>query len=671
MNNYLQFNIFLKFLLKINNDYHYVFVNAMRSVAAQTIHNAKQGHTGMAMSSAPIIYSLYISSMNISNVDSKWIDRDRMVLSAGHGSAILYSLFYLSKLISLNDLQNFRKKNSITPGHPEYEKNNFIDASTGPLGQGVANAVGMAIAEKYMNNRWKKLKLIDHYTYVVAGDGDLQEGICYEAMSLAGKLNLNKLVLLHDSNDYQLDSAVSDVFNENLKKRCESCNWNYIKVSSLPTEIINALEIAKKSSKPTFIEVKTIIGEGTSKASNYKAHGLSITDDELKNINNYFKMNYKNWEFPSEIFDYFEKNVVIRGKEKYNKWISLTDLLSDEPDYKLFLKRVNGNFNDVVELINSKTISKTNQPTKTYLKEYFDSLEECKDILTLSADLASTTNCKIGKTDFSKDINSGYVMAGIREFSMSAIQNGILLHKGLQCFSGTFLSFVDYQKSAIRVGALSNLNSNYILTHDSYLVGGDGPTHQPYDQLPMLRAIENVYTWRPIDEIELESILKHTFMNDGLTNCIVLTRQPTISGLNTKKDKTILGAYEIFNENPKDVDICLIASGSEVGLAIDSVKYLKENMNINIKIISAPSIKTFLEQDEEYIKSTIKSNFGVLCIEASSDYIWYKLNKYTNKNVEILGAYTFGKSMDGKILYSDKGFNKENILKKCKDLING
>lgn len=652
-----------------------IFTKSIISLGAQMINNAASGHIGMAISSAPIFNALFTRHLNISSIDPKWINRDRFVLSAGHGSAALYATLFFCDLLTIDDIKSFRKGSHNTAGHPEYSKTNYIDASTGPLGQGISNAVGMAIAEKYLANRWKMLdKLIDHYTYVLVGDGDLQEGICYESMSLAGKLKLNKLIVLHDSNDFQLDSSVSAVNIENLRERVESQGWNYYCTNNNVDNISFCIELAKKSiDKPTFIEVKTIIGEGTSKQNSNKAHSFGISEDELKNINEYYNIKWTDFKFEDEIFNYF-KQTTIRGDKKYNEWKKILELYQNiNCDLvNQFIDNMKGNFLDLSQFMNLDEINNLNCPTKTYLKNLFDQLAKAnvRHVMTLSADLASTTNCKLSPNNksFNEDINSPYVMVGIREFAMGGIQNGILLHGGLICFSGTFLSFADYIKPAIRVGAMCKLPSNYILTHDSYLVGNDGPTHQPYDQIPMLRAIENVYIWRPCDEKETYASLSLILENKSITNCLVLSRQNLKSQPNSSIQKTTMGAYVIYDV--EDPDICIVANGSEIDLAFEVMNALRDSFNMNAKIVSCPCLKLFLQQDKNYIKEVLSSCIGTITIEASSDTYWYKLSRYVKKLVSIQ-ADKFGFSDDGINVYKDCGFNVENIVETIKrNLIN-
>lgn len=652
---------------------HNKYLNAMRSIALQSILNAGQGHTGMAISAIPLVYTLYTQNININVDDGKWINRDRFVLSAGHGSMSLYSLFYLSKLIDINDIKNYRQENSKTPGHPEFEKHkdNYVDCSTGPLGQGVANAVGMAIAEVYLSKKWNKLKgLIDHYTYVIVGDGDLQEGICYESMSLAGKLKLNKLIMLHDSNDYQLDSSVITVNNENLKKRVEAQNWIYLKTTNDIDSINECIQKAKRNNKPTFIEVKTIIGEGTSAQNSFKAHGLKVTKQEIELANKHFNMNYDDFKIDNEIFNHFKTSVIDRGLEKYKQWNKLLEQYKKQYPKLVdeFLNSFDDNFNNkkINDILSEFKKEIKVVPTKNYLKEFFDLTNKNKinHIITLSADLASTTFCKNNEKPFNDDKKSPYIMAGIREFAMSGIQNGVLLHKGLKSFAGTFLSFADYMKSTIRVGALSFLPSLYIFTHDSYLVGGDGPTHQPYDQLAMLRAIDNVYDIRPCNRNEFAAGMKIALDSKTKTYCFILTRQ-NVSVESKIDDELKYGAYQIYGNDKSD--ICIVANGSELELVLKNINEIEQKTNCSIKVISAPILKLFIEQDDKYIETLLKAKYGILGIEASNDANWYKLLKYTNK-LELIQASSFGKSMDGEELYKQKGFNVENIINKINNL---
>lgn len=640
------------------------YINAMRILSLQAIQVAKQGHVGMSMSAAPITYTLYTQHINISDKCPKWINRDRFVLSAGHGSMSIYSVLHFAGLLSLKDIKDFKTEDSKTPGHPEYEPKNYIDASTGPLGQGVAMAVGMAIAEKYLNNKFKELPgLINHHTYVVVGDGDLQEGISYEAMSLAGKLNLNKLICLHDSNNYQLDSSVDQVFNEDLQKRMESMHWNYIKVNTTnPVEIDKAIAKAKKSERPTFIEVKTIIGEGVSCQNSNKAHSMALKDQDLADANKYYKTAYDKFSFPREIYNHFSTSVVKRGAQAYDKWLKLCHGYAQKKPqlYKQFQNWTKGDFGNVENILKTTPFSATNVATRNYVKDVLNQLTkyECDWLLSGCADLIAATNIRLGTSNFNSDVNSNNILFGIREFAMGAITNGILLYGGLRTVSGTFLVFSDYLKSAIRLGALMDLPNLYIFTHDSYQVGGDGPTHQPVDQLAMLRAIPNVSVHRPADEKEFLGAMTCGLTSRTQTNIIVLTRHNLSSEHGTTIANAKTGAYIIYED--KNPDLTLVAGGSELDLVF-ALKDLMHDQKLRVKIISTPNLQALLNMSEDKITTLLASKAGVLSVEPSSDALWYKLHAYT-KAYHHVGAHCFGKSMDGAELYDKYGFNAKSLF---------
>ncbi|MGL4769063.1 MAG: transketolase [Mycoplasmoidaceae bacterium] len=642
---------------------------AMRALSLNAIKKAKQGHTGMAMSAAPLTYTLFTKFINIKKDNPKWINRDRFVLSAGHGSLSIYSILHFAGILSIDDIKNHKQEGSKTPGHPEYEVDNYIDASTGPLGQGVAMSVGMAIAEVHLSSIFGNLKgLIDHYTYCLVGDGCLQEGISYESMSLAGKLKLNKLIVIHDSNDYQIDGNVNKTFIENLELRFKSMDWNYISSSNDCNEITLSIEKAKNSNKPTFIEVKTIIGEGTTAANSEKAHGLKVDDKEeeyFSTINNY---TIEEFQFNDSIYKFFRENVIERGDIAYKKWIKIYQEYKSKfsQEIKKFDEYCKGNFPNISDVITHKKILSNNRATREYVKEYLEQISH--NILTDwfligSADLASPTNVKIDlENDFSKNYSNCDIFYGIREFAMAAIQNGILLHHGLKTIDSTFLVFSDYMKPALRLGAMQKLPSIHIFSHDSYLVGGDGPTHQPYDQLPMLRAIANTYVYRPCDEVETEWVFNKMFSSKSNVQIGVFTRQPTLSHGFSSVEKAQFGGY-IFSED-SDAWITLVGGGSEIDILID-LKNKLNNIGIKVKIVSVPCLQLFIKNSESYLKNILYSKNSLLTIESSSDYMWYELHKYAKNSIHF-GAYTFGESMDGNILYGKKGFDSlklMNILK--------
>ena len=630
---------------------------------------AKQGHPGMVISAAPINYAVYVEGINIASENPKWINRDRFVLSAGHGSMSLYPILHFARLIELDKFQDFRQKISGLPGHPENAHNPYIEATTGPLGQGLANAVGMAIAEAYLEEKYKKLEgLINHHTFAVVGDGDLQEGISYEAMSLAGKLNLQKLIVLHDSNSYQLETSVKTVNIENLELRVTSMNWNYISCSNDPHAIIRAIKDAKKSNnkKPTFIEVKTEIGEGLSFASSSNAHGGNITEKEMELFNSHFQCNFDNWNFDAKVYYHFFKNVTEKGNFEYKNWTQLLETYKEQyPELtKEFLQYVDSDVVDIRSLINTDELPK-NKATRVVAGWIMDKLNEqnIKNILVLSPDVSKSTNIAVGKKYFNDSRQSNMIMNGVREFSMMAIQNGIQLHGGLKSVSSVFLAFSDYLKSALRVACISEINPIIVFTHDSIAVGADGPTHQPIEQVGTLRSIPRNNVYRPCDEKETFAAFIDAFKNsqNNFPTSIVLSRQNLMSLENTDIDKTInQGGYSVFT-NANDCDIAICASGSEVELAIKVANFLKENFNITTNVISVPNLEKFI--NNENVKNEIQSKYGLVSIEASNDSNWYRLGVLVDNYCNI-GVNQYGYSIDGNENYSYLGFNELSIADK-------
>lgn len=647
---------------KTKNDLNHKAIGAIRYIGLKAIQEAKGGHVGMTISAAPITYILFTKFIKINPENGKWINRDRFVLSGGHGSMSLYPIFYFANLLTLDDIKKFKTEDSKTPGHPEYENDidNFIDASTGPLGQGFAMAVGMAIAQKHISNKLGKYSdLIDNFTYVICGDGDLQEGITYEASAIAGKYELNKLIVLHDSNKYQLDSSVEKVSIENLKQRFESNNWNYLKCSNDPKEIEAAIKKAQLSkSKPTFIEVETIIAEGLKSQSSNKGHHGVVSNEDLDNFLKYHDLDFKNWNIDSKIIEHFQKTIIERGNKEVAKWNKKLAKANQNKEFnKLWNILISSK--DYQQLFNRVKIKENNLATRVYLKTFLQSIKDFNPfVIATCADLVSSTNVAITNETILE--NGQSLPIGIREFAMGAIVNGISLYaKGIKAIGGTFLVFSDYIKSAIRLGALMKVPSVYAFTHDSYLVGGDGPTHQPYDQLPMLRAIENLNVYRPADEEELRYFLGVAFNSSTDSSAIILSRQ-NIKSLNSKMKYSDLEKGIHIVKDCKNPDYIIAASGSEVQLALE----ISQSIN-NIRIISIPCLDLAIKMSKKEKNKYFKAKKLFLTIEASADYKWFALH-LNSQNNEHIGAYTFGKSMDGEILYSQKGFNKQSILKLLK-----
>lgn len=639
-------------------------INAIRYIGLKSIQEAKGGHVGMTISAAPITYTLYTKFININPKDGKWINRDRFVLSGGHGSMSVYPILYLSGLLNKKDMMDFKVEDSKTPGHPEFEKekHNFIDASTGPLGQGIAMAVGMALGQKIAYEKTKNdfPEMFTNYTYVVCGDGDLQEGISYEAMAIAGKYNLDKLIVLHDSNKFQLDSAVDVVSIENLKLRAESNNWFYQKCSNDPDMIEKAIKKAQKANKPSFIEVETVIAEGLSVGNSDKGHHGVVTNEDLDKFQKYHGTNFSGWEMSEGLIDHFKKSVAKRGSRAYKKWQATMNEyeITKKDKFEKIMTLVENNI-DYTNIFNKVEIDKKDQATRVYLKTFLNVLDKKSPFsIATCADLVASTNLVIGKKSILE--NGQNLPLGIREFAMGAIMNGLALYGPFRPIGGTFLVFADYIKSAIRLGALMKMPTTYVFTHDSYQVGGDGPTHQPYDQLPMLRAIENVVVHRPADEEELRYAMIESYNSKNDTNILVLTRQnvPSLK-IKRKQEDMAKGAYIV--KDAKEVDFVIAASGSEVSLALEIASKIP-----NVRVVSVPCLNKAIKMSSKEKRMIFGANKALITMEASSDFMWFNLHLDKQKNLH-LGAYSFGKSMDGVKLYKDKGFNIEvlmNVIKK-------
>lgn len=647
------------------------FVNAIRSMGLQAIMNAKQGHPGMTISAAPITYATYVAGINIATENPKWINRDRFVLSGGHGSMSLYPILHFSRLIELDQIKNFRQKISGMPGHPENISNPYIEASTGPLGQGLANAVGMAIAEAYLSEQYKELPgLIDHHTFAIVGDGDLQEGISYEVMSLAGKLNLHKLIVLHDSNKFQLESSVDKVNIENIEERVKSMNWNFVSCTNDPYSIIKAIKNAKKphkDNKPTFIQVSTIIGEGISVANSFNAHGTSVSAEDLKMFNEHFECNFDNWNFDGNIYYHFYQNVVKKGNDKYKKWQELLEeYKKSKPEIvEQFIKQTNNEFVDLNTIVNSSDLPKdkaTRVVAGTIMKKITEA--NIKDIFVMSPDISKSTNIAVSDKYFNDDKSSNMLLVGIREFGMMAMQNGMQLHGGLRVISSSFLAFCDYLKSALRLAAISHINPLIIFTHDSIAVGSDGPTHQPIEQVGTLRSIPNLQVYRPCDETEVLAAMFDSLNKvNTYPTSIVLSRQNLKSYSTTNIENTIkLGGYPIYNETLSEPDFVICASGSEVELAIKTSELLDKEFSFSTKVFSVPNLNKFLTN--ENLDSKLKARYGVVSLEASNDTMWYKLATLINTHFLSVNINKFGYSIEGNENYEYLGFNPISVAAK-------
>lgn len=618
-------------------------INSIKGLSIDMINKAESGHPGVALGAAPILYTLYSRHLNIDLDDDKYINRDRFVLSGGHASALLYSMLFYVGYLSLEDLKNFRRINSKTPGHPEIETKG-VDISTGPLGQGIANGVGMAIAEKYYENTLSKD--IDYYTYVMCGDGDLMEGISYEATSLAGTLNLNKLILLYDSNNVSLDGNTNLTFNEDIRKRFESINWNYIKVldGNDINEIDRAISIAKNSDKPTIIEIKTIIGEGSMYEGTNKVHGTPLTDEDISNLK--VKLNLSQVPFDIDMNLVYEFRSYI--KNRCNK--KVIDIPCENIDVYSLTNNFYEKIDEPLRVTNGKIMNLISNGLKYFIGG--------------SADVSlSTKTYLLEKGIFSKDNYSGRnIYYGVREHAMGAISNGIS-SCGIRTFNSTFLSFSDYLKPAIRMSALMNLPVTYIFTHDSITIGSDGATHQPIEQLSMLRNIPNLIVFRPADANEIlgcwNEILTHKY-----PSALVLSRNSSPLLKESDAKKVSSGAYIVRNEKSR-LSAIIIATGTEVSMAIKIANDL-EKYGINIRVVSMPSMELYEQNEEDYKESIIPTGYKTIVIEYSSSSDWYR---YVRSEKYLININNFGKSGTKEEILEYYELDYESVKKYIMDLL--
>ena len=650
-------------------------INTIRMLSVDQIEKAKSGHPGICMGAAPMTYTLFNKHMNINPENSKWFNRDRFILSAGHGSALLYSMLHLSGFdVSIDDLKQFRQLNSKTPGHPEVGHTHGVEATSGPLGQGIAQAVGMAMAEKHLAAKYNKdgLDIVDHYTYAIVGDGDLMEGVANEAISLAGHLGLGKLVVLYDSNDICLDGKLSTSFSENVIDRVKGMNWHTIRVEDGDTNIeaiSAAIEEAKSvTDKPTLIEVKTTIGYGSpNKGGTNGVHGSPLGSNEYEETKANLNWTYDPFTVPNEVKEDFANNLISRGKQKESEWNELVNKYKEAypEEYNSLISSINGelniNFEEVLpkyEIGQSVSTRNASGFTMNAIAKVYDGL------FGGSADLAHSNMTYLKEQgDFRKDTPDGKnIWFGVREFGMSAAGNGIMLHGGLKSFVSTFFVFSDYLKPAIRMSAIEKLPLVYVLTHDSIAVGEDGPTHEPIEQLAGLRAIPNVNVIRPADAHETNAAWQISLENKETPSVLVLSRQNI--NVNAKfncVDNVRKGAY-IISEAAQTPVAQIIATGSEVDLAISSQREL-EKQGIYVDVISMPCFRLFDIQDEVYRNSVLKPGVKKLAVEMASSYGWHK---YVD---EVLCIDTFGASGNGNEVMNFFGFNKETVVDKVKELI--
>ena len=649
-------------------------VDTIRTMSVDAIQAANSGHPGLPIGAAPMAYVLWSKYLKVNPKQSKWVDRDRFVLSGGHGSALLYSLLHLSGYqVSIEDVKNFRQFNSKTPGHPEVGHTHGVEATTGPLGQGFANGVGMAMAEAHLAATYNRpgFPIVDHHTYVMCGDGDLMEGISYEATSLAGTLKLNKLIVLYDSNDITLDGELSKSFNESVKDRFIAQGWNYIRVEDGNDldEIAEAIEEAQgETEKPTLIEVKTIIGYGAPNQGTNKVHGAPLGEEGIKIMKQNYGWEYAPFAVPEEVARRFDKLLVQTGETDYQEWQELFEAYRKE--YPELAKQFEEAFSRKVEVDWKEILPKYefNSPAKASRVTSQEVIQELgKHIPSFwggSADLSSSNNTmNKADTDFEVGNYAGRnIWFGVREFSMGAALNGILLHGGTRGYIGTFFVFADYVKPAMRVAALSKLPTIYVYTHDSIAVGEDGPTHEPIEQLAGFRATPNTNVFRPADGNEVAAAWKTALEDTTRPSLLVLSRQnlPVLEhSLELAFDGVDKGAYVVSPQEGEVPEGILIATGSEVNLAVEAQKVLRETGH-DVSVVSMPAMNRFEEQSKEYQEAVLPSSVRKrVAIEMGASLGWHR---YVGFDGELVTIDKFGASGNGNTVMKEYGFTVENVV---------
>lgn len=651
-------------------------IATIRSLGIDTINKANSGHPGMVLGSAPALYTLFNKELNIYNKEAEWINRDRFVLASGHASALLYSMLHLTGFdVTIDDLKNFRQLNSHTPGHPEIEMTHGVDASSGPLGQGIPMAAGMAMAEKFLASQYNKenFDIIDHYTYVLCGDGDMQEGVTYEAASLAGHLSLGKLIVLYDANKVTLDGPLSMSFSENVKKRYEACNWQVLEVKDGNdiNEIHKAIKKGKKEQfKPTLIIVNTVIGFGSANQGTNKVHGAPLGKEDGKNAKLSYGFDHDEFYVPEEVYEDFKKKTIKRGKSKFNKWNKLFNEYKEQypTEAKQLEDAIAGKYSlNIDELLKNYPVGHNDATRNTSLEVIQEVAKQNPTFLSGTADLASSTKTKIkDEDDFSiENYNGRNLVFGIREFAMVAIMNGMTLHKGVKVSAGGFLVFSDYFKAAVRMACLMKLPIILPLSHDSIAVGEDGPTHQPIEQFAMLRSIPNMHVIRPGDAVEMAAAWKLAIESTENPTALILTRQNVETMENSSVEGVSKGAYVIGKEE-NHLDAIIIASGSEVNLAMKAKKVLLEK-GIDVRVVSMPCQEIFDQQDEQYKEAVLPNAMRKrLSVEMASSFGWHK---YVGLDGITMSIDEFGKSAPAQDVIQSYGFTVDGVVENIEKLL--
>ena len=655
-------------------------VNTIRTLSIEAVQKANSGHPGLPMGAAPMAYALWTKHLKVNPTTSRnWVDRDRFVLSAGHGSAMLYSLLHLSGYnVTIDDLKNFRQWDSKTPGHPEVHHTDGVEATTGPLGQGIAMAVGMAMAEAHLAATYNRdsFPIMDHYTYAICGDGDLMEGVSQEASSMAGHMKLGKLIVLYDSNDISLDGPTSKAFTENVGARYEAYGWQHILVKDGNDldEIEAAIEAAKaETDKPTLIEVKTVIGYGAPKEGTSSVHGAPIGEEGITAAKAVYGWEYPDFTVPEEVAARFKETMIDEGQKAEAAWNEMfKNYEHAHPELaKQFKEAFANQLPEGWEQELPKYELGTSAASRVTSKETIQAISKVvPSFWGGSADLSASNNTMVAaEKDFEPGQYEGRnIWFGVREFAMAAAMNGIQLHGGSHVYGGTFFVFTDYLRPAIRLAALQKVPVTYVLTHDSVAVGEDGPTHEPIEQLASVRCIPNVHVIRPADGNETVAAWKIAMTSTETPTILVLSRQnlPVLEGtLEHASDSVQKGAYVLSPQKGEQPAGILIATGSEVNLAVEAQAKLAEE-GIDVSVVSMPSFDLFEKQSAEYKESVLpKAVTKRVAIEAAASFGW---ERYVGTEGKTITIDHFGASAPGGLVLEKLGFTPENVVNTYKSL---
>lgn len=656
-------------------------IQTIRTLSIDAIEKANSGHPGLPMGAAPMAYTLFTDFMNHNPKNSKWFNRDRFILSAGHGSMLLYSLLHLSGYdVTMDDLKSFRQWQSRTPGHPEVLDTDGVEATTGPLGQGIAMAVGMAMAEAHMAATYNKedFSIIDHYTYTLVGDGDIMEGISHETASLAGHLGLGKLIVLYDSNDISLDGDLDRSFSDDTETRFKAYGWQVLRVEDGNdiNEISNALKVAKENTtQPTLIEIKTIIGYGSPNKSNSSAsHGAPLGEEETTLTKEYYNWPHEPFFVSEEVYQDFAEKIAVPGQKNETAWNELLAAYKEaypELADELVLAMENKLPSGWDENLPTYEAGKDTLATRASSSDLINAIAKTvPNLFGGSADLASSNNTMMKEeNDFTKETYEGRnIWFGVREFAMGAALNGMALHGGLKVYGGTFFVFSDYVRPAIRLSAIMHTPVTYVFTHDSIAVGEDGPTHEPVEHLASLRAMPNLSVIRPADGNETQAAWRVAMESTDKPTVLVLTRQglPTLEGTKEHAYEGVTrGAYIISKEKEK-LDAILLATGSEVNLAIEAQQALSEK-GVDVRVVSMPSWDRFEEQPKAYKNDILPPSVtSRVAIEMAASLGW---ERYTGLDGKVIAVDKFGASAKGDKVIAEYGFTVENIVTHVEEVL--